>query len=68
MFGEFTLFKHLVKIVWRMNRSAKGLLILTTNLDGLVWQIADDMPNLLNFLPIKHSHYHRYMVYTGRNY
>ena len=34
MFGEFTLFKHLVKKVWRMNRSAKGLLIVATTLDG----------------------------------
>ena len=25
------------KKVWQMNRSAKGLLILTTDLDGLVW-------------------------------
>lgn len=28
-----------------MNR----LLIVTTNMDGLVWQIADDMLNLPNF-------------------
>ena len=34
MFGEFTLFKRLVEQVWRMNRSAKGLLIVTTILDG----------------------------------
>ena len=34
MFGEFTLFKCLVKKVWRMNRSAKGLLIVTINLEG----------------------------------
>ena len=34
MFGEFTLFKHLVKKVWRMNRSAKGLLIVATTLGG----------------------------------
>ena len=25
------------KKVWRMNRSAKGLLIVNTNLDDLVW-------------------------------
>ena len=32
---EFTLIKRLtVKSVWRMNRSAKGLFIETTNLDG----------------------------------
>ena len=34
MFGKFTLFKRLVKKVWQINRSAKGILILTTNLDG----------------------------------
>ena len=39
------------------NRSAKGLLIVTTNLDGLVWRIADDSPNLPNFLPAKFSRY-----------
>ena len=26
------------------DRSAKRLLIVTTTLDGLVWQIADDLP------------------------
>ena len=35
MFGAFILFKHLAKKVWRMNRSAKGLLMVPTNLDGL---------------------------------
>ena len=34
MFGEFTIFKRLAKKVWRMNRSAKGLLIVTITLDG----------------------------------
>ena len=34
MFGEFTLFKCLVKKVWQMNRSAKGLLIVTATLDS----------------------------------
>ena len=33
MFDEFTLFKHLAEKVWRMNRSAKGLLIISSNLD-----------------------------------
>ena len=36
------------KKVWRMNRSAKGLSMVTTN---LVWRIADDSPNSPNFLP-----------------
>ena len=31
MFGKFTLFKQKV---WQMNTSAKGLLIVNTNLDG----------------------------------
>ena len=34
MFGEFTLFKHLAEKIWRMNRLAKGLLIVTTTLYG----------------------------------
>ena len=34
MFGESILSKRLQKKVWRMNRSAKGLLMVTTNLDG----------------------------------
>ena len=33
MFGKFTLFKCFEKKVWQMNRSAKGLLIVTTILD-----------------------------------
>ena len=44
----------------RMNRSAKGLLIVTTNLD---WRITDDSPNLPNFLPAK---LFCYMVYYIR--
>ena len=34
MFGESTLFKRLAEKVWRMNRSAKGLSMVTINLDG----------------------------------
>ena len=37
-----------------MNRSAKGLLIVTTTLVG---HIVDDSPNLPNFLPAKFSWY-----------
>ena len=37
MFSEFTLFKRLTEKVWQMNRSAKGLLVVSTNVDGLVW-------------------------------
>ena len=37
-----------------MNRSAKGLLIVTTTFDGLVWQITDNLPN---FVPAKLSRY-----------
>ena len=33
-FGELTLFEHLAKKVWRLNRSAIRLLIVSTNLDG----------------------------------
>ena len=34
MFGEFILFKLLWKKVWEINRSYKGLLIVTSTLDG----------------------------------
>ena len=34
MFGESTIFKCLAEKIWRMNRSAKGLSMLTVNLDG----------------------------------
>ena len=34
IFGEFILCKHLVEKVWQMNKAAKGLLMVTTNLDG----------------------------------
>ena len=33
-FGELTLFEHLAKKVWLISRSAKRLLIVSTNLDG----------------------------------
>ena len=33
-FGELTLFKHLAKKVWRINRSANRLLIVRTNWDN----------------------------------
>ena len=45
------------KKVWQMNRSAKELLIVTTNLMALVWRITDDSPNLPNFLSAKLSRY-----------
>ena len=34
MFGESEWIMILAKNVWQMNRSAKGLLIVTTKLDG----------------------------------
>ena len=34
-FSKFAFFKHLSKKVWWINRSAKRLLIVNTNLDGL---------------------------------
>ena len=34
MLHELTLFKRLVKKLWQINRSAKGLLIVATNLNG----------------------------------
>ena len=41
--------KDFGKKVWQINRSIKRLLIVTANLDGLVWQISDDSPNSSNF-------------------
>ena len=35
--------------VWQISRSAKRFLIVSTNLDGLVWRITDDWPNSPNF-------------------
>ena len=49
--GKVWLVECLVEKVWRMNRSAKELLIVVTNLMVLVWRIADDSPNSANFLP-----------------
>ena len=61
MFGEFTLFKRLAeKSLTNEQISQKvinGKLIWMV----LVWRIADDLPNLPNFLPTKLS---RYMVYA----
>ena len=49
LFDETGLTKILVKKVWQTNRSVKRLLILTTNLGGFVWQIADDLLNSSSF-------------------
>ena len=57
---EFTLFKHMAENVLQMNRSAKGLLIVTTMYVfwmALVWKITDSSPNPSNFLPAKRSHH-----------
>ena len=45
------------KKVWQMNRSAKGLLMVTTNLDGFSLMNCRNSPNLPNFLPAKLSRY-----------
>ena len=41
------------KKVWQMNRSAKGLSMVTINLDVFSWRIANDSPNLPNFPTIQ---------------
>ena len=46
MFGESGWIEILAKSLWQMNGSAKGLLIITTN---LVWKITDNLPNSSNF-------------------
>ena len=57
MCGEFAVFKHLAEKFWQMNRSAKGLLIVTTNLNGFSLANCKRLPNSPNFLPAKHSCY-----------
>ena len=49
------------KKVWWISRSANRLFIVSTNLDGLVWQITDNSPN---FPAAKHS---RFTVYCHEN-
>ena len=36
-FGGFTLFEHLVEKFCQIDRSAKTLLVVSTNLDGFSW-------------------------------
>ena len=57
MFGEFTLFKRFVGKVWRMNRSAKGLLITTTTLNGFSLAIHQICQALYppNFLAMRYA-------------
>ena len=50
------------KKVWRMNRLAKGLLIVTTNLDGFSLVNHRQSANSPNFLPAKLSCYTVYQV------
>ena len=55
MFGEFTFPSIWQEKDWQLNRSAKRLLIVSTN---LVWQITDDLlPNLPIFSPTKLDYY-----------
>ena len=42
------------KKVWQMKRFSQKVIIINRNLDSLVCQIKDDLPN---FLPAKHSRY-----------
>ena len=50
-FGKFTLFKCLAEKVWQMNRSAKGLLIVTTNLDDFSLMNCRQFAKLSTFPP-----------------
>ena len=56
MFGGFTFFKRLAKKVWQMYGSAKGLLMITTGLDGF------SLANRRQFT--KFAKLSRYMVAT----
>jgi len=42
-------FEHLAKNVRRMNRFSQKVIIVSINLDALVWRIKDDLPNSPNF-------------------
>ena len=50
-FGELTFFKHLVKEVWRINRSASRVLIVITNLDGFSLANHERFTKFANFPP-----------------
>ena len=39
--------------LWQINKSVKRL-IVSTNLDGLFWQIMDNLPSLPNIRSAKH--------------
>ena len=56
------------KKVWRMNRSAKGLLIVTTNLDGFSLVNHRYLPNSPNFLPAKLYCYIQYVIFEGHKF
>ena len=56
------------KNVLVMNKSAKRLSIVITNLDGLVWQITDDSPNLSNSPPQRTFPLYGTYVDYRRNY
>jgi len=49
-FGEFTCFEHLVEKVWLMNKFSQKVIIVSRNLDGLVWRIKDDLPSFASIL------------------
>ena len=53
--GE-SLVNRLVLNIWRKKvwQIHNRLLIVSTNLDGLVWQIVDNLPNLPNFPAIRY--------------
>ena len=57
--GEFTLFKHLAKKVWRINRSTNRLLVVSTNLDGFRLTNDGQFVKFAKHSPTKLS---RYMV------
>ena len=66
MLHELTLFKRLVKKLWRINRSAKGLLIVATNLNG--FSLANRLQVCQTFYPPKFTAIQYILVYKLHYY
>ena len=60
-FGNLTLFEHLAKKVWQINRSTNRLLIVSTNLDS--FSLANH-GGFAKFSPTKLSHYMVFETYV----
>ena len=66
MFHELTLFKRLVKNLWRINRSVKRLLIVATNLNG--FSLANRLQVCQAFYPPNFTAIQYILVYKLHHY